>query len=96
MVIRMSYLRRRAKHGPGNRIFDDSGDLSRSSVMNRIVSFLFSDGRFGHRQPPRELEDFPLPDLLSPAAEVDTDPERLTHLLDLARGRDCPPSRRDL
>ena len=52
--------------------------------MARIASFIYSDGRFGREQPPRELEDFPLPDLLSPAADIDTDPERLTHLLDLA------------
>lgn len=84
MVIRMSYLRRRAKHGPGNRIVDDSDHVSRSSVMGRIASFLYSDGRFGRQRPPRELEAFPLPDLLSPTAESDVDPERLTHLLDLA------------
>lgn len=52
--------------------------------MARIASFIYSDGRFGRQQPPRELEDFPLPDLLSPAADTDTDSERLTHLLDLA------------
>jgi DNA mismatch repair protein MutS2 len=52
--------------------------------MARIASFIFSDGRFGRQRPPRELEDFPLPDLLSPAADTDTNPDRLTHLLDLA------------
>jgi DNA mismatch repair protein MutS2 len=53
-------------------------------MMRRIASFIFSDGRFGRPRPARELEDFPLPDLLSPDAETDPDPERLTHLLDLA------------
>ena len=52
--------------------------------MARIASFIYSDGRFGRQRPPRELEDFPLPDLLSPSADTNTDPERLTHLLDLA------------
>jgi DNA mismatch repair protein MutS2 len=52
--------------------------------MRRIASFIFSDGRFGRRRPARELEDFPLPDLLSPSADTNPDPERLTHLLDLA------------
>jgi DNA mismatch repair protein MutS2 len=52
--------------------------------MARIASFIFSDGRFGRQRPPRELEDFPLPDLLSPAADTETNPDRLTHLLDLA------------
>jgi DNA mismatch repair protein MutS2 len=52
--------------------------------MQRIASYIFSDGRFGRRRPARELENFPLPDLLSPAPEIDPNPERLTHLLDLA------------
>jgi len=52
--------------------------------MAGIASFIYSDGRFGRRQPPRELEDFPLPDLLSPTTDTNSDPERLTHLLDLA------------
>jgi len=52
--------------------------------MARIASFIYSDGRFGRQQPPRELEGFPLPNLLSPTADTDTDSERLTHLLDLA------------
>jgi DNA mismatch repair protein MutS2 len=84
MVIRMSYLRRRAKHGPGDRIVDDSDHASRSSLMGRISSFLYSDGRFGRQRPPRELDDFPLPDLLSPTADSDADPEHMVHLLDLA------------
>ena len=52
--------------------------------MGRIASFIYSDGRFGGQRAPRELEGFPLPDLLSPTADTDTDPERLIHLLDLA------------
>ncbi len=84
VVIRKSYLRRRMEHGPGNRIADDTRPSSDSSVMSRIASFIYSDGRFGHQQPPRELEGFLLPNLLAPAADTDTEPERLTHLLDLA------------
>jgi DNA mismatch repair protein MutS2 len=84
VVIRKSYLRRRVEHGPGNRIVDDTRPAADSSVMARIASFIYSDGRFGGQRPPRELEDFPLPDLLSPAANSDTNPDRLTHLLDLA------------
>jgi len=84
VVIRKSYLRRRVEHGPGSRIVDDTRPPSDSSVMARIASFIYSDGRFGRQLPPRELEEFPLPDLLSPAADTNTDPERLTHLLDLA------------
>jgi DNA mismatch repair protein MutS2 len=80
----MSYLRRRAKHGPGSVIADDTTRTSDPSVMRRIASFIFSDGRFGRSRPARELEDFPFPDLLSPSPEVDPNPERLTHLLDLA------------
>jgi DNA mismatch repair protein MutS2 len=53
-------------------------------MMARIASLIYSDGRFSRQRAPRELEYFPLPDLLSPAADTDTDPERLTHLLDLA------------
>jgi len=82
--IRKSYLRRRAEHGPGSVIPNDSRRSSDPSVMRRIASYIFSDGRFGLRRPARELEDFPLPDLLSPAPEIDPNPERLTHLLDLA------------
>jgi DNA mismatch repair protein MutS2 len=52
--------------------------------MSRIASFIFSDGRFGRKGFQRELEGFPLPDLLSPTADIVADPERLTHLLDLA------------
>ncbi|MFC2144371.1 DNA mismatch repair protein [Acidobacteriota bacterium] len=84
MVIRKSYLRRRVEHGPGSRIVDDTRPPSDPSVMARIASFIYSDGRFRRQRPPRELEDFPLPDLLSPTADTDTDPDRLTHLLDLA------------
>ena len=84
MVIRKSYLRRRVEHGPGSRIVDDTRPSSNPSLMARIASFIYSDGRFGREQPPRELEDFPLPDLLSPTAATDTDSDRLTHLLDLA------------
>jgi DNA mismatch repair protein MutS2 len=84
MVIRKSYLRRRAEHGPGSVIIDDSRHASGEPLMSRIASFIFSDGRFGRRGHRRELEGFPLPDLLSPAADVVADPERLTHLLDLA------------
>ena len=53
-------------------------------MMARIASFIYSDGRFGRQRPPRELENFPLPDLLSPRADTDADSDRLTHLLDLA------------
>jgi DNA mismatch repair protein MutS2 len=84
VVIRKSYLRRRSEHGPETRIVDESHHRSDSSVMGRIASLIYSDGRFSRRRPPRELEDFPLPDLLSPTADTDTDPERFTHLLDLA------------
>jgi hypothetical protein len=84
MVIRKSYLRRRAEHGPGSVVIDDSRPSSSRPLMNRIGSLIFSDGRFGRKQHRRELEAFPLPDLLSPTAEADSDPERLTHLLDLA------------
>jgi DNA mismatch repair protein MutS2 len=52
--------------------------------MRRIAAFIYSDGRFGRQGPPRELDDFPLPDLLAPAPERSPDAERLTHLLDLA------------
>ncbi len=52
--------------------------------MARIASFIYSDGRFGRQRPPRELEGFPLPDLLFPRTDTDTDSDRLTHLLDLA------------
>jgi DNA mismatch repair protein MutS2 len=84
MVIRKSYLRRRAEHGPGSVITDESSHRAGEPLMSRIASFIFSDGRFGRRGRRRELEGFPLPDLLSPGAEIEADPERLTHLLDLA------------
>jgi DNA mismatch repair protein MutS2 len=84
MVIRKSYLRKRAEHGPGTRIADEPRPSAQSSVMDTIRGFLFSDGRFGRHLPPRQLEDFPLPDLLSPGDGSGPDPERLTHLLDLA------------
>ena len=84
MVIRKSYLRRRAEHGPGSRVADDVRTSSDPSLMARIASFMYSDGRFRRRRLPRELEDFPLPDLLSPMADSDTESDRLKHLLDLA------------
>jgi DNA mismatch repair protein MutS2 len=84
VVIRKSYLRRRVEHGPGSRIVDDTRLPADPSVMERIASYIFSDGRFGRQEESRELGSFPLPDLLSPAGDGNTDTERLTHLLDLA------------
>ena len=84
MPIHKSYLRRRAEHGPGSVIPDDTRRRSDPSVMQRIASYIFSDGRFARARPAGELEHFPLPDLLSPAPEIDPKPERLSHLLDLA------------
>jgi DNA mismatch repair protein MutS2 len=63
---------------------NDTKRASDPTLMQRIAAFIYSDGRFGRRPPARELEGFPLPDLLSPAPEIDPNPERLTHLLDLA------------
>ncbi len=53
-------------------------------MMSRIASFIYSDGRFGLERPPAELDGFALPDLLAPSVGVDSDPERLAQLLDLA------------
>jgi DNA mismatch repair protein MutS2 len=80
----MSYLRRRAQHGPGNRIVDEKKRTTDDGVMARIASFIFSDGRFRRQRTAGELDSFPLPDLLSPTGEENPDAERLTHLLDLA------------
>ncbi|MCG6948428.1 MAG: DNA mismatch repair protein [Acidobacteria bacterium] len=84
MVIRSSNLRRGVRHGPEDRIQGDPRKYPDRSVMDRIGSMIFTDGRFGRSRAPRELDEFPLPDLLSPRAEVNPDPERLKHLLDLA------------
>jgi DNA mismatch repair protein MutS2 len=84
MGIRKSSLRRRAEHSHGSRVAYDARHVSVPSFAERITSFVVPGGRFGARQLRRELEDFPLPDLLAPSAETDADPDRLTHLLDLA------------
>jgi hypothetical protein len=84
MVVRTSYLRRRAQHGPGSTIEDHSKRNRRSSVREKIADLIFPEGRFGGDRPPRELEDFPLPDLLSPGPGFGASPERLMDLLDLA------------
>jgi DNA mismatch repair protein MutS2 len=80
----MSYLRRRANHGPGSRIVDEKGRPADPSLMSRIASYIFSDGRFGRLHVARELNGFPLPDLLSPTGGENPGVERLTHFLDLA------------
>lgn len=80
----MSYLRRRAKHGPGSRILDEKSRPADPSLMSRIAPYIFSDGRFGRRHVALELDGFPLPDLLSPTGDESPGIERLTHLLDLA------------
>jgi len=84
MVVRTSYLRQRAEHGSGSTIDDHSKRARRSSLRGKIADLISPAGRFGHKRPPRELEDFPLPDLLSPGEGSGPDPERLTNLLDLA------------
>jgi len=84
MVVRSSYLRRRAEHGSGSSIEDYSKKARRSSLRGKIAGMIFPEGRFGHQQPPRELENFPLPDLMSPGTGSEVKPERLTDLLDLA------------
>ena len=53
-------------------------------MREKIADLIFPEGRFGGDRPHRELEDFPLPDLLSPGAGSGANPERLMDLLDLA------------
>ena len=84
MVVRTSYLRRRAEHGPGSTIEDHPKRARKASAREKIADLIFPNGRFGRGLPPRELENFPLPDLLSPDAGSGANPERLMDLLDLA------------
>jgi len=84
MVVRTSYLRHRAEHGAGSTIEDHSKRARGSSLRGRIADLIIPEGRFGRKRPPRELEDFPLPDLLSPGTGSSAKPERLMDLLDLA------------
>ncbi len=84
MVVRTSYLRRRAQHGRGSTIEEHSKRARKYTVREKLADLVFPDGRFGPDRPRRELEDFPLPDLLSPSAGSVANPERLMDLLDLA------------
>lgn len=81
MVVHKSYLRRRAEGGPGSRVADEAPPRDGGRLLGSMLGFL-GIGR-GER-PPGELDDLPLPDLLSPAAEAGPDIETLLHLLELA------------
>lgn len=80
MIVRKSYLRRRAEHGPGNRISDDPRPRGDGSVFGRLTDFL----GFGRHRQVGELWETAVPDLLSPAGGPGPDHDQLISLLDLA------------
>jgi len=81
MVVHKSYLRRRAEGGPGSRLADEAPSRDGGRLLGSMLEFL----GIGRRdRPPGELDDVPLPDLLSPGPEPSPDIETLLHLLELA------------
>ena len=81
MVVHKSYLRRRAEGGPGSRVADENGSRGGRQLLGSLLGVL-GIGR-GDR-PPGELDDVPLPDLLSPGTDSGPDVETLLNLLELA------------
>ena len=81
MVVHKSYLRRRAEGGPGSRVADENGSRGGRQLLGSLLGVL-GIGR-GDR-PPGELDDVPLPDLLSPGTDPGPDVETLLNLLELA------------
>lgn len=81
MVVRKSYLRRRAEGGPGSRV----GDERRGARDRTLLGALKDLFRLGSRErPPGELDDLPLPDLLWPAPGVSPPTDAVVNLLELA------------
>ncbi|MDX2437676.1 MAG: DNA mismatch repair protein [Acidobacteriota bacterium] len=81
MVVHKSYLRRRAEGGPGSRVADENGSRGGHQLLGSLLGVL-GIGR-GDRLP-GELDDVPLPDLLSPGTDSGPDVETLLNLLELA------------
>jgi len=81
MVVHKSYLRRRAEGGPGSRVDEGARRRDGSRMLGSMLEFL-GIGRKDRQ--PGELDDIPLPDLLSPNPGPSPDIETLLHLLELA------------
>lgn len=81
MVVHKSYLRRRAEGGPGSRVADDVRNRSERPLLGSLLDVL-GIGR-GERAA-GELDDVPLPDLLSPVAGAGPEIKTLLSLLELA------------
>lgn len=81
MVLRKSYLRRRAEGGPGSRV----GDERRGTRDRALLGALKDLFRLGARErPPGELDELPLPDLLSAAPAAGPPLDAIVNLLELA------------
>lgn len=81
MVLRKSYLRRRAEGGPGSRIADEPRAARDRSLLGALRDLLLLRP---HERPPGELDDLPLPDLLSPTAGSGPPTDAVVNLLELA------------
>lgn len=81
MVLRKSYLRRRAEGGPGSRV----GDEPRAARDRSLLGALKDLFQLGPRErPPGELDELALPDLLSAAPAAGPPLEAIVNLLELA------------
>ncbi len=80
MVIRKSYLRRRAEGGPGSRVAENPQPRDGRSLLGTITE-LFHTRRRASRS---ELADLPFPDLLSKKPKMFPDTDVLLNLLELA------------
>lgn len=81
MVVHKSYLRRRAEGGPGSRVGDDARSRDGRRLMGSLLEVL---GIERSERPSGELDDVPLPDLLSPNPGKGPNTDTLLNLLELA------------
>lgn len=81
MVVHKSYLRRRAEGGPGSRVAEDVRTRRERPLLGTLLEVL---GYGREERTPGELDDVPLPDLLSPTAGSGPENETLLSLLELA------------
>ena len=81
MALHKSFLRRRAEGGPGSRVAEDPRPRRDRPLLGTLLGTL---GIGRSERPPGELDDLPLPDLLSPAAGTGPDIGTLLNLLELA------------
>jgi DNA mismatch repair protein MutS2 len=86
VIIRKSYLRRRAERGYSDRSRDDPrSSIGSDSLLDATLRLLLTGTTARDREHPRsELEQLDFPDLLSPASGPGPDRDTLLNLLDLA------------